>query len=644
MKRKSFLNFTLSIRQKIIGGFLIIILIFNINGVFSVISINQSDAIIRESAEVVNPSLEQIENFRLLVTQSRMYITNWVYQQASTEEERTLLKNLHTSYPDLKDRLSKLKTQWADGQQIASIDSVIVAFDKVVKLQKKIMNDLAEEEDYKNDALVTASRSLLLQNILPESKLLLSKLEVLSRKKQNETEYAKVSLIEAFNRLRLITVGLGAFLLFGGLISAFIISGNITQPIKYINGVFEKIGTGELPADGNRTFDNDEIGQMANSADKLINNLRSISSFAESIGKGDYQASFTPVSEKDVLGNALVEMRNNLARVAEEDRRRNWQNEGIAFFGNLLQKNNNDIEQLSDVIISNLVKYIKANQGGLFIVNEQTDGSEFYMTLASCYAWDRKKFLEQKVFPGDGLAGQAWQEQRTIYLTEVPQDYVKITSGLGEANPNCILIVPLRVNEEVFGVVELASFNEMQSYEIDFVEKVAEGIASAIASVRISQRTRLLLDESSQMSQQIQEKEQAIRKSSEQLEKARLEMELTRRTNQERDALIDATNLIIEVDAKFIIQKVNKLVEKKLGYTVTQMQGMALDFLFDSYTKLDEAKLTLMKGVAWSDFVTVKDRGFTKYKMKLAAVAIHNENNQIEKYFFLISDLEQTDI
>lgn len=644
MKRKSFFNFTLSIRQKIIGGFLIIILIFNINGVFSVISINQSDAIIRESAEVVNPSLEQIENFRLLVTQSRMYITNWVYQQASTEEERTLLKNLHTSYPDLKDRLSKLKAQWSDGQQIASIDSVIVAFDKVVKLQKKIMNDLAEEEDYKSEALVTASRNLLLQNILPESKVLLAKLEVLSRKKQNETEYAKLSLIEAFNRLRLITVGLGAFLLFGGLISAFIISGNITQPIKYINGVFEKIGTGELPADGNHTFDNDEIGQMANSADKLINNLRSISSFAESIGKGDYQASFTPVSEKDVLGNALVEMRNNLARVAEEDRRRNWQNEGIAFFGNLLQKNNNDIEQLSDVIISNLVKYIKANQGGLFIVNEQADGSELFMTLASCYAWDRKKFLEQKVFPGDGLAGQAWQEQRTIYLTEVPQEYVKITSGLGEANPNCILIVPLRVNEEVYGVVELASFNEMQSYEIDFVEKVAEGIASAIASVRISQRTRLLLDESSQMSQQIQEKEQAIRKSSEQLEKARLEMELTRRTNQERDTLIDATNLIIEVDAKFIIQKVNKLVEKKLGYTVTQMQGMALDFLFDSYTKLDEAKLTLMKGVAWSDFVTVKDRGFTKYKMKLAAVAIHNENNQIEKYFFLISDLEQTDI
>ena len=135
-------------------------------------------------------------------------------------------------------------------------------------------------------------------------------------------------------------------------------------------------------------------------------------------------------------------MRDNLSKVAEDDKKRNWATEGMAKFGEILRTNTNDLGKLADEIISNLVKYLKANQGALYIIDDSTEGEDPTMTMKACYAWDKKKFLNHKIYRGEGLAGQAWQEGDTVYITEVPQNYIKIASGLGDANPTSVLIVP----------------------------------------------------------------------------------------------------------------------------------------------------------------------------------------------------------
>ncbi len=268
----------------------------------------------------------------------------------------------------------------------------------------------------------------------------------------------------------------------------------------------------------------DEIGEMSSALRNLVHGLQKKSDFASKIGAGELQADYTSESHEDSLGFSLLNMRDNLAQVAEEDKKRNWITEGLAKFGDILRGNNDGLEILADNIISGLVKYLGANQGALFIVNDSVQ-SDVYLEMIACYAWNKKKYLHLRVDEGEGLVGQAWQENDTLYITEVPQDFVKITSGLGEATPNCFLIVPLTVNDETFGVIEIASFEKMEQYHIDFVNKLAESIASTLSTTKTNERTKVLLEISQQQTEEMLSQEEEMRQNMEEMQATQEEME-----------------------------------------------------------------------------------------------------------------------
>lgn len=246
-----------------------------------------------------------------------------------------------------------------------------------------------------------------------------------------------------------------------------------------------------------------------------------VSSYVQEISKGNYAAQLSLNTAEDTLAATLQNLATSLSKNADTETKRNWTTSGQAEIGQIL-RNNQDASQLYDNIIRFVVKYTKSNQGGLFILSE--DETNPTLELVACYAFERKKFLQKSVSIGEGLVGQCYLEGEKIILKQLPEDYIQITSGLGGANPSSVLLTPLKVNDRIYGVLEIASFNHYEDFEIDLVEKLSESIAATISAVRINESTRILLEKTQQQAEEMRAQEEEMRQNMEELEATQEEM------------------------------------------------------------------------------------------------------------------------
>lgn len=309
---------------------------------------------------------------------------------------------------------------------------------------------------------------------------------------------------------------------------------------------------------------NELLSKKQNSSDEMLH-------FAEKLALGELSTSYEPKKDNK-LGTILVNLRDNLLnnrkddeQRKKEDEQRNWIAEGLAKFGDILRQNNDNIELLSYELISNLCRYIEAVQGGFFIINDEIEEDK-YFELVAHFAYDRKKYNKKRLELSEGLIGRSAFEKNTIYIDEVPDNYVDITSGLGEANPKTLLIVPLKVNEKVYGVIEMASFEYFDPYKIDFVEKVAENIATTYSTVKINLRTAELLNESRAAAERLTQQEEEMRQNMEELQATQEE------AAKQADEFISFTNSVnhtlirAEYDINGILLYANTKFLKKMGY------------------------------------------------------------------------------
>jgi putative methionine-R-sulfoxide reductase with GAF domain len=285
--------------------------------------------------------------------------------------------------------------------------------------------------------------------------------------------------------------------------------------VREINNRISTLSEGQFPEKITPQTE-DEIGTTSQALNNLIDRIRVASDFANKIGSGELNTTYDAHFSNDVLATSLQNMHGKLKEADLENKRRNWTTAGLAKFGELVRQSDKDLESMAQKLISNLVKYLNANQGQIYVVENNADDKEI-LRLAATYAWNRTKYHKKLIEKGDGLVGQAWIEAEKIYMTEVPSDYIIISSGTGEASPSNILIVPMKVNEEIFGILEIASFNILENYQIEFVEKLGEVIASALSTHKINARTKILLLESQQQAEELRAQEEAVRQNQEEM-------------------------------------------------------------------------------------------------------------------------------
>lgn len=276
-----------------------------------------------------------------------------------------------------------------------------------------------------------------------------------------------------------------------------------------------------------------------------------------------------------------IEKEENLKKTEElkqkqaDEKKRIWANEGITLISKVIREGQ-EHDKLYDKIIATVVKYMRANQGGLFLVERESNKVE--INLKACYAYGKKKYAEKSVLPGQGILGQAYLERQYVYLTEIPKNHVNITSGLGEAPPTVLLVVPLIVNEVVQGLLEIAAFQKIEAYEINFLEKLGEVIAMHINNQRVVEQTQRLLKESQEQSEMMRAQEEEMRQNMEELAATQENIERSQRKVQ---AIFNsAMDGIVMFTAENEVEMFNPAAEAIFGYRAEEIVGRSFEKLF----------------------------------------------------------------
>jgi PAS domain S-box-containing protein len=258
--------------------------------------------------------------------------------------------------------------------------------------------------------------------------------------------------------------------------------------------------------------------------DQEEDRIQRINKFAQQLIHDNFDIDFKLAGDQDELGNSLIKLRDtlksnkeNALNLRNSEEERNYIADGLAHISEILRNNLHDPDQLSFNVIKELTKKVNAIQGGFYMLDD-TDKSNRFFNLIAFFAYDRRKFADQQIKWGDGLIGTCAMEQKVIHLKNIPDSYISVTSGLGESNPGSLLIVPMQYENEIYGVLEFASFHKFEPNHVTLLTRAAESVASTLSAVRTNMTTARLLEESKAQTQALTSHEEEMRQNMEELQ------------------------------------------------------------------------------------------------------------------------------
>ncbi len=323
------------------------------------------------------------------------------------------------------------------------------------------------------------------------------------------------------------------------------------------------------------------LKQAAYIEEKL--NVNANTELALQIAHGELETDYQ-LKPDDILGEALIKMRTSLKELREGDRVQKWSSTGIASISELLLSETN-LDRLVSKTLRELIKRLNAHQGAIYITQKKEDRT--VLKLMSSYAGNKKLKLDELYLnEGEGIVGEAFRRKDLLEITEVPESYTFIKSGLGEAIPKSILIIPLNVKDKTVGVIEIASFNSFTKIEKHFLTNVSENIAVAIRSVTSTQETQKLLEEAQRFNEQITAQENLVQQTKEEI-KAVQEQAKYYQSQSDQYALI--LNTITQIDSVIFYHK--------------EIESGDLIFLSDSFEQIT--------GFSTEDFLVKKSKKLT---------------------------------
>ena len=279
-----------------------------------------------------------------------------------------------------------------------------------------------------------------------------------------------------------------------------------------IASVTERIAQGDLNVEAPGRAE--QATGIAASVIRMAATLKDVARQAKVIATGDYTADVAPRSDQDELGIALQTMTKTLRQAAEATTTRNWLNTGIMRLNDAMRRDP-DVTTLASKVVSEMATYLDAQVGALYVSG---NGDEAALSLLGTYAYKKRKNLSNVFKPGEGLVGQAALEKQQILVRDVPEDYIRVTSGLGERIPRFICVTPLVYEDRIKGVVELGTLNEMTDRQLEYLTQVVPALAAAVESAEGRTNLAKSLEESQALAEELQAQQEELKTANEELE------------------------------------------------------------------------------------------------------------------------------
>ncbi|HLA13516.1 MAG TPA: response regulator, partial [Gemmatimonadaceae bacterium] len=333
----------------------------------------------------------------------------------------------------------------------------------------------------------------------------------------------------------------------------------VTRVAKEVGTEGKLGGQAEVPgAAGTWRALTDNVNAMANS---LTLQVRAIADVATAVTRGDLsrQIAVEAQGELDQLKNNLNQMIANLKTTTEKNTEQDWLKTNLAKFSRMMQ-GQKDLEAVSKLIMSELTPLVSAHHGVFYIMDD--DDNTPVLKLIASYAHKERKHVGNRFHLGEGLVGQAALEKKPILLTNVPDDYIRITSGLGEAPPRNVLVLPVLFEGEVKAVIELASFLPFSQIHQLFLDQLAETVGVVINMIAANMRTAELLEQSQSLTLELQTQSEELRNQQEELKRSNAELEAQATTLRTSEELLK--------DQQEELQQVNEELEEKASLLAEQ--------------------------------------------------------------------------
>ncbi|HEU4471121.1 MAG TPA: HAMP domain-containing protein [Flavisolibacter sp.] len=285
-------------------------------------------------------------------------------------------------------------------------------------------------------------------------------------------------------------------------------------------------------------------------AENLTTQVRAISEVASAVTKGDLTQMIRVEAKGEVeeLKDTINQMIANLKETTLRNQEQDWLKSNLAKFTQMLQ-GQKDLNTVTRRILSELAQVVNAQQGMFYILEQDENEQNKKLKLFSAYAYGDDLDMVKEFSLGQGLVGQVALEKERILLTNVPKDYIKIGSGLGEASPASVIVLPVLFETEIKAVIELASFDSFSETHLDFLSQLTESLGIVLNTIETNTRTEELLEQSQSLTdelrrtnEELQDKAHLLVKQKEEVEAKNKEVEEARRSLEEKAEQLQLTS------------------------------------------------------------------------------------------------------